>query len=53
MTEPGFCCYPVPDDPKAPRHAYFSWAATALSPTGKRLSSTRPGDGSFVFKRPD
>lgn len=48
-----FCCYSVPDDPKAPRHAYFSWAVTPLSPTGKRLSTTRPGDGSFVFKRPE
>lgn len=53
VTEPGFCCYTVPDDPKTPRHAYVSWGVTALSPTGKRLSATRPGDGAFVFKTAD
>lgn len=51
VTEPEFCCYEIPDKPSSPRHVYYSWSVTALSPKGGRLSKTGPGAGSFVFKR--
>lgn len=51
VTESEFCCYEIPDKPDSARHVYYSWSVTAFSPKGKRLTTTSPGAGSFVFKR--